>query len=241
MAKYKKGILGSFRGTVGTVVGSVWRGINYMRSIADSRKDSNTPAQAVLRAKFAKVTAFHKSMKDLLEIGYKESAIYMTGANSALAYTLKSAITGVYPNFTIAYNMVKVSNGSLPNAVAPATAPGAAGIINYTWTNNSGIGIAFDTDKSLLVAYCEELNQTVYACGAVRSAGTGTLNVPAFSGKPVQTWISFVSANNRNIATSLFTGQVNVVSCCRLIINKKDCRTAGRQSFKTPVTPSKKI
>lgn len=211
MGKYQNGILGSFTGKVGTVVGSSWRGINYMRAHASSRRNTNTVAQAVQRAKFAKVGGFIKSMKDLLEIGFKDSAIKMTGANSALAYTLKAAVTGVYPNFTLAYNMVRVSNGSLPNAIAPAAAPGAAGIINFTWTDNSGTGIAFGTDKSLLVAYCEELNQTAYAFGAMRSARNGTLNVPAFSGKTVQTWISFVSDNNRNVATSAFTGQVIVV------------------------------
>jgi hypothetical protein len=211
MGKYQKGILGPFTGTVGTVVGSNWRGVDYMRSKATSRRNTNTPAQAVQRAKFGKVTGFLKSMKDLLEIGFKDSASKMTGANSAVAYTLRAAVTGVYPNFTIAYNMVRVSNGNLPNVAVSAAVAGTAGIINFTWTNNSGSGIAFDTDKSILVAYCEELNQTVYVFGAMRNAGSGTLNVPAFSGKPVQTWISFVSNDNRNVATSVFTGQVNVV------------------------------
>src|SRR5262245_52252968 len=142
MGKYKKGILGPFTGTIGTVVGSNWRGIDYMRSKATSRRNTNTPAQAVQRAKFGKVTGFLKSMKELVEIGFKDSASQMTGANSALAYTLKAAVTGVYPNFTIAYNMVRVSNGSLPNASAQAAVAGAAGIINFTWTDNSGSGIA---------------------------------------------------------------------------------------------------
>jgi len=35
--------------------------------------------------------------------------------------------------------------------------------------------------------------------------------VAAFSGKPVQTYIGFMSADGKRISTSLFTGAVNVL------------------------------
>jgi hypothetical protein len=38
MGKISKGILGGFSGTVGTVVGGKWKGIDYMRSKPSIRK-----------------------------------------------------------------------------------------------------------------------------------------------------------------------------------------------------------
>lgn len=39
MGTIKQGILGGFSGKVGTVVGGTWKGISYMRSIAQNIKN----------------------------------------------------------------------------------------------------------------------------------------------------------------------------------------------------------
>ena len=63
----------------------------------------------------------------------------------------------------------------------------------------------------MLVVYSEDLGRAAYTLsGPARSAGTGLLTIPAFSGKQVQTWLSFISANGKEIADSVFTGQVTV-------------------------------
>lgn len=205
-----KGILGGFSGTVGTVVGSKWKGIDVIRSVGPEHNSSNTTPQATQRVKFSLVFRFLQSMKDLLDIGFKDFAVKMTGPNSALAYNIKNAVTGNFPNFSILYSEVLISRGSLPKASLPVAAVGASGTVAFTWANNTGIGKAKADDKSILVAYCPELNHTLYATGASRSAGADTLNVPEFKGKIVQTWVSFVTANNKDIAQSVFAGQVTV-------------------------------
>ena len=45
MGKIKQGILGGFKGKVGTVIGSSWNGIAYMRGLAQSVKNPKTAAQ----------------------------------------------------------------------------------------------------------------------------------------------------------------------------------------------------
>ena len=47
MGRISKGILGGFSGTVGTVVGGNWKGIDYMRSKTTSRKSGSSIAQDV--------------------------------------------------------------------------------------------------------------------------------------------------------------------------------------------------
>jgi hypothetical protein len=55
------------------------------------------------------------------------------------------------------------------------------------------------------------LDHAVYTTtGALRSAGTGTLAVTGLSGKVIQTWIAFISADGSEIGASVFTGQVTV-------------------------------
>ena len=55
MGKIKQGILGGFRGKVGTVIGASWNGISYMRGLAQSHKNPKTAAQLKQRSFFKEV------------------------------------------------------------------------------------------------------------------------------------------------------------------------------------------
>lgn len=210
MGIISKGILGPFSGTVGTVVGSSWKGIDYMRSLP--RKSNRPPSQQQdeQRLKFALIGGFLRSMTPLLQMSYKSEGKNMSGFNSALSYNLKNAVTGAYPDFDIRYDMALVSRGALPNAAAPQAVV-AGNSIEWTWTDNTGAGKAAATDKAILVAYCHELKQTIFEFGAERSTGEATLAATAFAGREVETWIGFISADGKSVATSLYTGQVSFV------------------------------
>ncbi len=215
MGKINKGsgILGGFSGTVGTVVGGNWRGIDTLRAVAKPRKGGSTQSQINQQIKFALVTKFLSSKQDLLEISFKGFANGMTGTNSAVSHNVMNAITGVSPNYSIDYSKVLVSRGSLLSPEKAVAAAGAAGTVAFTWLNNTANSkrSAAD-DKAILVAYCEATNISVYTlAGAGRSVAADTLAVPAFSGKTVQTWMAFISADGARISNSVFAGQVNVV------------------------------
>jgi len=55
MGKIKQGILGGFKGKVGTVIGSSWNGISYMRGLAQSVKNPQTAGQTTQRTFFKEV------------------------------------------------------------------------------------------------------------------------------------------------------------------------------------------
>lgn len=212
MGRISKGILGGVSGTVGTVVGSNWRGIDYIRSKSVSRSSSTSLSQEVQRAKFRLVAGFLGTLRDLLRFSFSDFANRMTGRNHALAYTMKNAVTGIYPDLELQYSMILVARGSkLPNAENPGAASAAAGKIDFSWTDNSGIGSARPTDKSILVVHCPALKQSLFtATGTPRSTGAASFNVPAFSGKQVHTWLAFISENGKEVATSVYTGMLNV-------------------------------
>ena len=139
---------------------------------------------------------FVQPMAGLLYISFRDFAIKMTGINNAFAYNYKNAISGVYPSFTIDYTQVVVSRGQLPNAVGPAVTSGAGSVLTFSWTDNSGVNTAKADDQAIFVAYCPSLKQAIYTTeGGMRSAFTGTLNVTAFSGLAVETFMGFISAD----------------------------------------------
>jgi len=211
MGTIQKGILGGFSGKVGSVVGGSWKGIDYMRSKANRRTATSTQRQKEQQMKFGLIAKFQQPLANLLAISFKSYAIKMTGSNSAMSYNLRNAITGTYPDFTIDYSKALVSRGDMPNAINPTATAAAAGVVNFTWQNNAGAGKASDTDKSILVAYCPELDQSIFTdAGADRSEETASLDLSVFSGLQVETWMGFISASGKLTATSVFTGEVTV-------------------------------
>ena len=211
MGTINKGILGGFSGKVGSVIGGNWKGIDYMRSNGGRRNNAPTEKQLIQQLKFATTMRFVQPMAGLLALTFHGFAVQKTGINSAFAYTIKNAITGAFPDFSIDYSKALVSRGDLPNALGPAVTSGAGSLLTFSWTDNSGVGIAKPGDKAVLVAFCADLKQAIYTTsGGLRSELTGELNVLPFSGLKVQTWIGFMSENGLNAASSIFTGEVTV-------------------------------
>ena len=112
----------------------------------------------------------------------------------------RDAITGVYPNFSVDYHKVLLSQGKLHNAGAANAEGNGAGKIKFNWFDNSGdTDSAKATDKSILIAYCAETNESVFTLnGPARSRETAVLNVSLFSGKGVETFIAFISEDGKN-------------------------------------------
>ena len=211
MGKISQGILGGFSGTVGTVVGGNWRGIDYMRSRSTKRSSKpRSQKQLDQQAKFGMVSKFAYSISDLLDISFKDYAVKKTGTNSAMSYLLQEAVTGSSPNFSLDYSKVLISRGKLTGALNAAVNTSAAGRLVFTWTNNAGSGTAKANDRAIIVVYCPSLKQSVYTTlGATRSSGSLTMDVP-FSGEQVHTYLGFLSEYGQEVATSVYAGMLRV-------------------------------
>ena len=211
MGTYSKGILGSFSGKVGTVVGSSWRGIDYMRSLPRPSSKAPTEAQTIQRAKMALATGFLRPISPLVNLGYKSLAVRRTGFNVATAQVIEEAITGTYPNLQISYPNVLISKGNLTGAWNPSVAS-AAGNVTISWDDNSASGTAKPTDNAVFLIFNEEQSQYVYLTeGAARSSGTESMQMPAdFAGDTVHVWLAFISADKKTVSTSLYAGEVIV-------------------------------
>ena len=64
MGKIKQGILGGFKGKVGTVIGASWNGIAYMRGLAQSVKNPKTAPPLQQRAFFKDLQSLVSQLSD---------------------------------------------------------------------------------------------------------------------------------------------------------------------------------
>jgi hypothetical protein len=213
MARLKGSILDQLSGSIGPVVGATWRGIPYLRTkpAINNRKKKSSDAQAATRIRFALAAKLLREMRPVVELGFRDEAVEKTGMNAAISYVMKHAITGEFPAFKIAFDHVLISRGKLPNVEQATVAAHAPEAIQFSWTNNEGMGKATGDDKVLLVAYSEEGNDVEFIIGANRHTGAEMLPMKGYSGLPVHTWISFISADNRDVANSLYLGKVVVL------------------------------
>jgi hypothetical protein len=211
MGTYRKGILGSFNGKVGTVVGSSWNGIDYMRSLPRPSSKAPTDLQMIQRAKLGMAAGFLRPISSLVNIGYKSLAVKKTGYNVATAQIIADAITGNYPELLIDYTRVLISKGTLTGPWN-AEVSSAGGNINVTWADNSASGTAKPTDKAVLLVYNPAQSQYVFTmAGDDRSLLGDSLVLPAdFAGDMVEVWLAFYSADKKTISTSVHVGQVVV-------------------------------
>ena len=211
MGKYKKGILGAFSGKVGTVIGSSWNGIDYMRSLPRPSTKAPTDLQMIHRGKFGLVTGFLKPISSLVNLGYRTQASGMTGYNVATADMMAAAIIGNYPDFEIDYAKVLFSKGSLTGVFSVVTTSPNPGGVNLTWADNSGSGTGLATDKAVVLIYNPAKSAFVYNLnnGALRSGAAETIVLPAeFSGDTVQVWVAFMTPDKKTFSTSIHAGEI---------------------------------
>jgi hypothetical protein len=207
MGKLMNGILGGFSGTVGPVVGASWRGKQVIRSRPPSKRRHSSKKQLKQQAKMSLITSFIGPLSSLLNSVYQNVSGQTTCFNKAMSYNLRNAIDGEYPAFKINYTRVVLGIGDLLNVDNLTSHSESAGRFTISWRDNSNEGSARATDQLFLAVYCVDLKQwNSKHGGPQRNAGICTIDVPAFSGKSVEAYIGFLSADARFVTTSLYTG-----------------------------------
>ena len=212
MATYKKGILGVFSGKVGTVVGSSWKGISYMKSLPKTSGKKPSQLQVDQRLRFTLVANFLRPIQAIIRIGYGTVTGNLTTNNAAVSYHLSSAVLGDAPNFEIDYPKVIFSRGELPGPALPALVAAAGGELNFSWTDNSTANLAQATDRAVLLVYCPATKEFVFDNTATRSLAGATMTLPPnFVGETLHAWMAFFATNDKQVSTSVYLGTVTAI------------------------------
>lgn len=211
MASIPNGILGNFVGTAGNVCGYMRNGKNFVRS---RRRKSTSPMTGARLAQQQKLKVCNEFTKPFCGTGFfnKTFPAYGhsgTGFNRVTSAIMNLAITGTYPNFSLNYSKVLVSKGPLPAPENAKVVKGTDGQLLFSWDNNSNEGSARKDDKVILVAFFPELKQVMYTIGdAVRNDSEAILNIGIMKDYAAETWIGFLSADEKNASCSSYSGSI---------------------------------
>ena len=155
---------------------------------------------------------FVHPLTGLLNRTYHNTVERMSTFNKAMSYNMRNAIEGEYPAFSVNYALVRLGNGDLLNPEMSLANSALQGQLTFTWADNSNQGSARASDQAFAAVYCPILNGwKTYEGGAKRNAGSYTLDVAAYSGKAVHTYIGFLAADGKFVSTSLYAGMVNIL------------------------------
>ena len=212
MATTNNGILGAFIGTIGPVTGYMRNGQNVVRTSRSSIKNKRTPLQLAQREKIKVCGSFTKvfTRSDFLKKSFPAYGHTGTGHNRATSALMSQALMGVYPELQLSYPQVLVSKGRLPGAQA-ARVTVKNSVLHFSFADNSNIGIAAGDDTAILVVYAPDIQQAVFSLyGGLRKTGKASLNVTALKGHTVETWIGFLSNDEKDASDSVWVGRLNV-------------------------------
>lgn len=167
-------------------------------------------SQAILNSPAARAIQFAGSMRYLLNSVYRGRATPIDPLDVATAI-VTHAETDAKSKAYIRFKNVKVTWGDLQPADR-VIAFAKEGGIQFTWHDNSGEGNASPDDKSILIAYCKGRNCFRFnSVGADRHTGKDTLTLSDLRGQMVHTWLGFISADEKEVSNSVYTGKWRVL------------------------------
>ena len=212
MASIKNGPNGPFSGKVGSVVGSSWLDIDYIRSLPKPRQSPPTKDEAANRNKFGFTQKWLNHFASFISIGYMNYSRRMTAHNAALSWNHKNAIKGTAPNLTVDYSSVLLSDGPLQQASNPGIQVVAENKIEIKWEVIYKRK-AKTTDELMFIAFCPELGQSFLSIGdAVRSEKKYEMEFPEiFKARNVETYLAFCSVDRKISSRTQYLGNVTLL------------------------------
>lgn len=209
MARYTNGINGPFKGKVGTVIGSSWKGIPYMKSLHDKRTIPPHVKEQQNRNKFGMAHRWLQPVTDFVRVGFKGYSEKVEGFIAAKSWLLKNAFEGEGDNMRINPSLAKVSHGNLhlpDNIAVVKTGPEE---MQITWDVPAKSDDAYD--QLMVLAYDIEHGKAKYkSTGQFRCAGRDTLPVSPSSVEMIyHIYVAFVAADRSRQSDSVYLGTIS--------------------------------
>lgn len=182
MAKLEQGILGPFRGTVGSVIGYRWRDRWCIRARPRFYHDRRSEAQLMQRSRFKAMIMFASPATPLLRLGLRAWADRhaLTEGNAFLRLNHPH-----FQNNRTDYPCLRFSHGSLPAIGAPEASRLDALTISVRWERGLGRG----ADMVHLYAYCPAAGTGLAVAAMERGRRQAQFLLPQdFAGEEVHLW-----------------------------------------------------
>jgi len=209
MAKIEQGILGPFRGTVGTVIGYRWRDRWCMRARPSHYNDRQSEAQLQQRGRFKAMIQFASPATPLLRLGLRAWAAEhgLTEGNAFLrlnhgCFSSMASITSLTSMASatsgIDFPRLRFSWGSLPGLTGGVARRVDGTTVSVGWERGLGRG----ADRVHIYAYCPAAGRGLAVADAARGARQAQFTLPQeFASEEVHLWAFAVNAEGVASAT----------------------------------------
>lgn len=219
MAILETGQVGTFKGKIGQVVVSGWRGLLVGKKTPTKSGKPGSEDQIDQRSKFGLVTHFFRGMGEIIKLGYQSYKTGMTPMNAAVKYHLDNAVTGAYPNYALDYSKVLLSDanviGEIDGGFAPAAVAAAGSIVKVEWQMRSNItndATSPDDRLSIIIYSVTKQRFVVYKRVVPRSALKYNVELPLFfNGDTCHGYMFFNSPKGKDVSRSEYLGQFKVI------------------------------
>ncbi len=203
MGRIINGLNGPVIGTVGTIVGSSWKGIPYIKARYKKRTVKPTKKEAANRQRFAAAHHWLKPLLDYVRQGFKGYTATVEGFNAAKSYLMRNAMEALYVDPT----RVLVSYGELPLANNITVSKATGGRLRFNWDPQSRD--AHPRDQVMLLAYEIDHGNAFYTTtGQFRSIGEDFLDVDGKKGRTYHIYLAFTAFDRSRQSHSVYLGTV---------------------------------
>ncbi|WP_316753589.1 DUF6266 family protein [Pedobacter gandavensis] len=209
MAIASNGPQGHLNGKVGNLVFYMLNGQPVVRLIG--RKGKPSTLQLANYQEMAVTTKLLSKMGGFIKLGYGLQArgTVHNAHNLATSYHKKQALTGVYPNISIDYSKVKVSQGQMPET-AGLRIEKLAGGLEISWDPTATHDLQHNDSVMVMICCPESGKDREYLNIARRSEGK--CFIPMYEdvlNQQIEPYIAFISADGERVSDSVYLGNLN--------------------------------
>ena len=206
MGKIKQGILGGFKGKVGTVIGASWNGIAYMRGLAQSVKNPKTAAQLQQRAFFKEVQDLVGQLSlEQLKFLFPNSSKGMSRRNALVQQLSAEAIAdenGKHVDLASIVTLGNAPTADLPDVTVSTDTVEGSDVLKMQWdTDNDWRSTHADEYPTIFVANVTKKKIfLVNSTAVVGASGEACFTVPlAAYGESADEFSGFMLSSGKKI------------------------------------------
>jgi hypothetical protein len=189
-----------------------WRGIDYVRSVADTSKVKWSEAQINQRILFALVVNWIKPLWSVINLGYQRHKNRKTPLNAAVGYHMKEAVIGEAPDFEIDFSKAILSVGELLMSLVKELIALGDAMLCINWDNIAQSVYSCGSDRAIFIFYNPNKQQFVsFMYSALRADRQAVLQLPnGFAGDVVHCYMFFANEKGDRVSTSQYLGEMVV-------------------------------
>lgn len=204
MARLKGDILSGVTGKISNLIFYQSNGRTLVRTRPSGYRDQKSLSQLIQRQRFSVTQQFLKSFRPVINNYFRPITPNKTAFGEALAWHLKNALTGEYPNLRIDYTQTLLTRGELPLPISIRAIRNDKLLI-VEWDKVPGQFFA----DSLEIVYLFQPGERAFQSGLIaqRNQQRAVFELGT-SESGVYLWAYFVSPSSSKVSNSVYLGYI---------------------------------